>query len=111
MLPPDDPTTTWRLPELPSGGPEAAREVAATCDRLAALLRSTAVTLGAVRQLCATNTGHMGDAISHEIEAMQGEHDSTARYFEGSAQAMRRFADDLAAAHRHHHFSLRRMVE
>ena len=110
MLPPEDPTSTWRLPVLPSGGPEAAREVAATCDRLAALLRSTAVTLGGVRQLCATNTGRTGDAIHHKLDDLQRDHDSGAEYFARSAQTMRRLADELAASHHRHHFSLRRMV-
>jgi hypothetical protein len=110
MLPPDDSTNTWRLPVLPSGGPEAAREVAATCDRLAALLRSTAVTLGGVRQLCATNTGRTGDAIDQKLDDLQRDHEVGARNFEQSAQTMRRLADELAASHRRHHFSLRRML-
>jgi hypothetical protein len=110
MLPPDDSTNTWRLPVLPSGGPEAAREVAATCDRLAALLRSTAVTLGGVRQLCATNTGRSGEAIGHTLGELQREHDDGAHNFGESARTMRKLADELAASHRRHHFSLGRLV-
>jgi hypothetical protein len=111
MLPPDDRSTCWRLPEIPSGGPEAARDVAATCDGLAALLRSTAATLTGVRQLCATNTGRAADAIDQALHAMQREHEIAAGDFERSAQAMRRFADDLAAAQRRHHFSLSGMLK
>lgn len=111
MLPPDDATTTWRLPELPSGGPEAAREVAATCDQLAALLRSTAVTLGGVHQLCATNTGRTGDAIDRTLGDLQREHEIGARNFEQSARTMRRLADELATSHRRHHFSLSRILK
>ena len=111
MLPPDDAPNVWRLPQVPSGGPEAAREVASTCERLAALLRSTAATLGGVEQLCAPNTGRAAHAINQTLGAMQREHELTAGNFERSAQALRRYADELAAAQRRHHFSLSGMLK
>lgn len=112
MLPPDaDAPVRWPLPELPSGGPEAAREIAATCERLAALLRSTAATVDATRQLCATTTGRMGAEISRAFDELRHDHEVTADYFERSAETMRRYADEFEAAHHRHGFSLHKILK
>jgi hypothetical protein len=112
MLPADtDAPLRWPVPELPSGGPDAAREVAATCERLATLLWSTTATIEGVRQLCAANRGRAGDAIDHTLTELQRTHETVAHNLAGSAQAMRKFADEMEAAHRQHHWSLHKIVK
>lgn len=112
MLPPDaDAAARWPLPELPAGGPEAAREIAATCERLATLLRSTAVTVDATRQLCTTTTGRSGEEIARAFGSLHGDHEITAQHLEASARTMRRYADEIEAARHRHHFSLSGMLK
>lgn len=112
MLPPDtDAPARWPLPQLPEGGPEAAREVAATCERLAVLLRSTAAALGQTRGVCAPNVGRSADAIDQAFDRLQSEHEIAAGDLERSAQTMRRFADELEAERHRHRFSLHKMIK
>jgi hypothetical protein len=111
MLPPDtDAPASWPVPQLPSGGPEAAREVAATCERLAVVLRSTAATVAATRQLCASTTGQTGTEIAHKLDELKAKHEITAGNLERSSQAMRRLADELEAAQHRHHSALKKML-
>jgi hypothetical protein len=85
--------------------------VAAICERLAEVLRCTAVTVSGLRQLCGGNAGRAAEAINHTLDLLQREHQITAGNLDQSVQTMRRLADEMDEAQRRHHFSLLGMVK
>jgi hypothetical protein len=111
MLPAADTELRWPVPQLPHGGPEAARKLADAYDRIAESMRAAAGAVGTVRLLCDADRGPAAASLEHVLTELEQQHRTVADIATESARALRREADRLAAAHEAHRLSLSRILK